>query len=498
MLKARACACALLVVLLCDAAAAQESAGAIVLRTQGRGRPGEILKDVLARPYALMTADSVVHLPRGSTVDRSVVIVGGDATVASVVQGDVVVVDGDLFLHPGADIQGRAVAIGGGVYPSSLARVALGTESFRDVTYVSTMGPDGRISLDWRAISPRRIETVTFPLVFGVRLPTYTRVDGLGLPVGPRISLDTGRIVIDPLITYRSDLGEVDPSLTARLGIGRLTTLEARVGRGTFTNEAWIQSDIANLISTLFGGRDYRNYWRADRAELLLQRRRERAATLMALEIGARTERAWSVSAGGPWSLFKRTDVENGMRRPNPPITHGRITSALAGARLDWERQQVTFTTRVLTETSIETPDDSRFTQATLDAQVGFPAFRNHTYSLEAHAVHTFGDRPPAQRFAYVGGSGTLPTFDLLEFGGDRLLFFESRSSIPIERIQIPIAGSPVIMLRHMIGMAGVDSLPPFEQNLGVRLRVGPIKVDFTVDPASGDSKVSAGLSLVR
>jgi hypothetical protein len=186
------------------------------------------------------------------------------------------------------------------------------------------------------------------------------------------------------------------------------------------------------------------------------------------------------------------------MRRPNPPITPGRITSALAGARLDWERQHVRFMTRVLTETSIETPDDSRFTQGTLDAQVGFPTFRNHTYSFEAHAVHTFGDRPPAQRFAYVGGSGTLPTFDLLQFGGDRLLFFESRYSIPIERIQIPLAGSPVIMLRHMIGMAGVDSLPPFEQNLGLRLRVGPIKVDFTVDPASGDSKISAGLSLVR
>lgn len=498
MLSSRARALALIIGLAGDLLLAQEPQAGVVVRTSGRGRPGAILQQALARPFALIVPDSVVHLPRDSTIDRTVLVLGGDATVASIVHGDVIVVDGDLFLHPGAAIDGRAVAIGGAVYPSSLARADSGIESFRDVTYDITRSADGRLQLDWRTVSSYAVETLTFPIIFGFRLPTYTRVDGLGLPWGPRIMLDTGRIVIDPVITYRSDLGEIDPSLTARLGLGRLTSLEVRAARGTFTNDGWIQSDISNLLSTLVSGRDYRNYWRADRGDALLQRRWERAATLLALEVGARTERAWSVNAGGPWSAFGRNDVEDGIPRPNPPVTHGRIASALAGGRFDWERQAVTFTTRVLTETSLDTPDDSRFTQATLDAGVAFPAFRNHSYSLEAHAVHTFGDRPPPQRFAYLGGSGTLPTFDLLEFGGDRLVFLESRYSIPIERIKIPIAGSPVIILRHMIGMAGVDSLPPFEQNLGVRLRVGPIKVDWTIDPVSSDTKFSVGLALVR
>ena len=498
MLIARACMVAMMIALMSDPVVAQEPQRSVVLRTPGRGRPGAILQEVLARPYALVLPDSVAHFPRDSTIDRSVLIVGGDATIGSIVHGDVVVVDGDLFLHPGAVIDGRAVAIGGAVYPSSLARAELGIESFRDVTYGITRSPDGRVQLDWKSLSSFAIETFTFPIVFGFRLPTYSRVDGLGLPWGPRIMLDTGRIVIDPLVTYRTDLGEIDPSVTARLGIGRLTDLEVRAGRGTFTNDRWIQSDIANLMSTLIAGRDYRNYWRADRGEALLQRRWERAATLVALEVGGRTERAWSVTAGGPWSAFGRDDVDEGMLRPNPAVVHGRITSALAGGRFEWERQQVTFTTRVLTETALDTPNDSRFTQATLDASVGFPAFRNHTFSLESHAVHTFGDPAPPQRYAYLGGSGTLPTFDLLEFGGDRLVFFESRYSIPIERIKIPIAGSPVVTLRHMIGMAGVDSLPPFEQNLGVRLKVGPIKVDWTIDPVSNDTKFSVGLALVR
>ena len=499
MLSARALVLLAACVLTAAAATAQEVTPAnVTLRTQGRGRPGEIIRQALAQPFVVIAPDSVARLPRDSTIDRTVLVLGGDATVASTVHGDVIVVDGDLFLHPGAMIDGRAVAIGGGVYPSSLASVVGGMESFRDETFDVTREPGGRVYLDWRVISPIEIETITFPLIFGIRLPTYTRVDGLGLPWGPRIQFDTGRIVIDPVVTYRSDLGELDPSLTARLGIGRRTSLELRALRGTFTNETWIQSDIMNFVYTLAAGKDYRNYWRADRAEGLLQRRWERGATLFALEAGARAERAWSVNAGHPWSAFGRNDVESGILRPNPPVRHGRITSALAGARFDWERQEVTLSTTLLTETAFEAPDDARFTQGTLDARVSFPAFRTHTFLFEAHVVRTFGDRPPPQRFAYLGGGGTLRTFDLLEFGGDQLLFFESRYSIPIERIDIPIAGPPVIMLRHMIGMAGVDSLSRFEQNVGFRVTVGPLKLDWMIEPITRETTTSVGLSLAR
>jgi hypothetical protein len=499
MLSVRLCFAAALLTLGAYEIAAQDVAqGTVVLRTPGRGRPGEILQQALARPFAVLVPDSVARLPRDSIIDRTVLILGGDATVASTVHGDVIVVDGDLFLHPGAVIDGRAIAIGGGVYPSSLARVALGTESFRDVTFDVTRERDGRVFLDWRVISPVVLETVTWPLVFGVRLPTYTRVDGLGLPWGPRIALDTGRIIIDPVVTYRSDLGEIDPSLTARLAIGRLTSLEVRAMRGTFTNDAWIQSDLLNLVYTLSTGHDYRNYWRADRGEALVQRRWERASTLLALEVGGRTERAWSVAAGRPWSAFGRNDVEDGILRPNPPVRHGRITSALAGARFEWDRQDVSFSSALLTETAIDAPDEARFIQATLDVTVGFPAFRSHVFSLEARVVQTFGDSAPPQRYAYLGGGGTLRTFELLEFGGDQLFFIESRYAIPIERIQIPIAGSPVVILRHMIGMAGIDSLPPLEQNVGVRVRVGPLRVDWTIEPISRDTKTSLGLSLAR
>jgi hypothetical protein len=106
------------------------------------------------------------------------------------------------------------------------------------------------------------------------------------------------------------------------------------------------------------------------------------------------------------------------------------------------------------------------------------------------------GDSVPAQRYAYLGGSGTLPTLPLLVMGGDRLLFVESRYAVPVEALRLPLVGPPTIMLRHMLGAAGVGRLPALEQNVGLRLALSFLKADFTLDPASGDTDLSLGLSV--
>jgi hypothetical protein len=82
--------------------------------------------------------------------------------------------------------------------------------------------------------------------------------------------------------------------------------------------------------------------------------------------------------------------------------------------------------------------------------------------------------------------------------GGDQVLFFESRYTVPIERIDLPIIRSPSVSLRHMIGSAGVDSLPGFVNNLGLRLAGSYFKIDFNIDPESRDTDWSFGLSLGR
>jgi hypothetical protein len=69
---------------------------------------------------------------------------------------------------------------------------------------------------------------------------------------------------------------------------------------------------------------------------------------------------------------------------------------------------------------------------------------------------------------------------------------------MPIERITVRRLGSPVVSLRHMMGSAGTDSLPDLVQNIGIRLALRPLRVDYTHDPATGEGELQLGLAFGR
>ena len=465
---------------------------------------GRELRTALAGPHRVIVGrDTLLVLPRDSAIAETIIIVGTPrVTVASQVQGSVIVVGGDLFLHPGVAISGDAVAYGGGVYTTMLGTVGGRTIGYRDYTFDVTEGPSGFL-LTYRELSVTEYSAFELPGVYGVRLPTYDRVNGASLPFGPRFWLDSIRFSVEPILTYRSDLGEIDPELRATMRLGRLSGIDVTARRGTFTNDAWIRGNFVNSLVSLFTGRDVRNYWRADRAEVRYRRDLERDAGLISPFIGALTERAWSVgpdsgATSAPWSLLGRNDAEEGMRRANPPVRRGRITSIFGGAGATWQMQDIDFEATSLVEAAPTAPGDHRFVQATLDGRVRFPALRNHTFRSDLHTVLTFGDTAPPQRFAYLGGSGTLPTRRLLSMGGDQLLFVESQYTIPIERISIRFLGSPSFTVRHMIGSAGVDRLPGFVNNLGARVTLSIFKVEYVIDPETSETDFSFGLSFAR
>jgi hypothetical protein len=484
-----------LVALVGVGAAAQ--APTLVIRRAGPGRPGQRVRDALAVAHDLVVAlDTAVTLRGDTLAPRPVVVLGGTATVEGAVHGDVLVIDGDLILHPGAVVDGRAIAVGGCVYASVLATVRGGTECFRDAHFsVSRTG--GGYALEYRAA--RRVERSgwVLPLAYGVRLPEYNRVDGLVVPWGPEVGVDGGRLRIAPALTYRSELGALDPSVTLRAGL-RGGWGELRAARVTRSNDRWISSDLPNSLSALVRGNDIRNYYRADGASGRLGVTIDGDGADGEAWVGAATERAWSVDAGGPWSLFGRRDRRAGMLRQNPRIRSGRVTSALAGARGGWRMEDVELDGGLAVERALDAPAGRRFTQATLDAAIGFPTFGDQRLVVVAHVVATGGGVAPPQRFAYVGGSGTLPTRDPLSLGGDRLLYIDGRYDVPIERWRLPIVGPPVVSLRDIIGGAGIGRLPELVQNVGIRLSVTLLRLEFLVEPGRGRTDFSAGVALTR
>lgn len=467
----------------------------------GPGLSGRMLRTVLAgrRTVVRGAPGRTVVVPRDTGVLETLVVLGGDAAIAGRVNGDVVVVGGDLFLRPGARIEGRAMAYGGGVYGSSLAFVRGERYAWRDHTFDATE-VGGEVQLRYRDLEQFPVPLVGWP-AYGLQLPEYNRVDGLALGVGPTITVAEGGAEFVPVVTYRSHLGAVDPAVAARVRLGRRLQLEGEVGRATFSNDRWIRGNLQNSITSFLGGVDMRNYFRADRAELRVSRRWESAEATVTPFVGARVERAWSTgpdstATSTPFSILNRDDEDRDrMLRFNPRVTRGNTSSALAGARLEWESaQRLTLTTVLLVEQALDSPVGG-FTQVTGDLDLGFPTFGTQSFNLSAHAVGTASDAPP-QRWAYLGGNGTILTLDRLQLGGDQLAYVESRYTIPIERLSIPFAGPPRLALRHMIGSAGVGRLPGFVQNVGARLTVAVLRFDYTIDPATRESNADVSFTV--
>ncbi len=354
---------------------------------------------------------------------------------------------------------------------------------------------------------------ISLPLGAGLRIPSYDRVNGLALPWGPKLELGDGRLDVDGLVTYRSNLGKWDPSLEGSIRPGDENELRFFAGRGTFTNDAWIRGDLTNSAAALFAGSDSRNYYQADRGTARFARNFTSTSVTFAPFIGGNIERDWSTGslapAKSPWSFYGRKgDLR--MRRPNPRVARGSITSVVGGAAIQVVRGDLEGKLDANLEQSVRTalkpdcagvpvgggcaqplPGDS-FTQATLDGRVSFPTFGTQTFAFKGHAVVTGGSGiTPVQRFAYLGGSSTLATVNLLALGGDRLLFVQGDYIIPIDPIQLPFVGSPYVGLRYAAGNAGVGGLPALIQNLGVGLGVSFFRADYSIDPAQNRSPFS-------
>jgi hypothetical protein len=488
---------------LCVLASAASAQDSLHIRAPGPSVAEQVVEQTLGHRYIQRYEKYNTRLFRDSVFDTTVVVLNSNATVASTVHGDVVVINGDLFLQPGAKIDGRAVAIGGGVYDSQQASVGGERLSFRDVHFDTARTSSG-IDLVYRVPPPPEdtIATVALPGLFGLRMPLYDRVDGLSVAWGPRITLGRKRsLVIDPTITYRSNLGAYDPAATLRAELGNGFSATAFGGRTTLSNDRWIQSDLANTISTLGVGSDYRNYWRSTRFEGKVAHEWLFSEGDLQVDAGARTEDDWSVRGGGPWSLFNRNDTLH-MKRPNPGVERGRLSSALFGARGSWEREHVAFNAGADVEVVLDAPGNERFTQTTIFARAAFPTFvtklGTQSFVFHTHMMLTAGDTAPPQRFGYLGGSGTLPTFDILSEGGDQLVFLEALYNFPIQTVHVPFLGAPVITVREMLGSTGVGSLGRFDSNIGARLTLGLFSGEIFVNPANGDHVFSLGLSLLR
>lgn len=482
----------------------------------GPGVGPQVLVEALSHPYTVAPQGGEPYLiERASDNPRSIVVLGRDVLVEGRVSGDVIVVDGDLYMHPGGIIEGRALAFGGGVYESSLATISGGGRAFQDFTYDITP-IEGGYSLRYRPLIEPPKPGWSFPGVFGIAPPEYDRSDGLAIGFSPRYSVPRTPLVLVPKVTYRSQLGAWDPSLAFEYNFSRRMQLTGRAERSTLSNDRWIRTDMLNSLDFLWSGTDVRNYYRAIYGEAQLSNLWETLHGQITPYVGVRVERASSVRpagvvTGGPWTFLDREDEEHEDRlRSNPLIDEGTTYSALGGGtwrfsssgfnlRLRLDGEAGTFEPRqevVCDNGPCVVSVRTTFAQATAQGHLDFPTFSQQTLTMDGHFVSTVGERGPRQRYVYFGGPGTIPMLDLFVEGGDQLLYVDGRYVIPLHWFTLPFVGSPAFTLRELIGGAAVGRFPTIHQAVGGRLALKVLYAEWLIDPDTRRTQFGVGISL--
>jgi hypothetical protein len=463
----------------------------VVVRDAGPDAAGQRLVQLLANPATRVIVADTVEIARDSTIRSGLVIVGRRATIAGEVRGNVIVAGGDLFLSPGVRIGGDAIAIGGGVYGTLLGVVTGTQESYRDFTYDVERSGD-TVYLRYRPTYVERIGgPLSLPGVFGLRIPTYDRTNGISLGIGP--AFETKGLRANAVAVYRSNLGRVDPQLSVTAPLTRRTSADLFAGRDTRSNDDWINSRLANSVNVFINGRDERDWYRATVIRAHLS---SFLTPLGATAIGVQMEKASEVrplpgSGGGPWSITGRHSVE-GMLRPNIPFVGTTTHSILLDQTLTWAGTDYQASLTASDEMAVST---NGFQQFTGNGKVSFATFGLQRYRGELHT--SIGDGPE-QRYGCLGGSGTLPVEETFSMCGNHVLYIDNRYEIPISMIVLPLVGSPTLTLRYAVGGAAVGALPDLAQNIGVRLSVPFLRVQLMYDPSARKTKFSAGLSLSR
>lgn len=478
--------------------AAAVPAGAQEVRVTGRGdtEHDRLLRQLVrSGEYVLIARDTL--LARNDTVRGNALVAGVTVRVEGVIEGDLVIVDANVFMRPTARILGDVRNIGGGLYYSELAAVSGSVRSEPNAPYRVDHRADGGVAI---------VGTVSeSPLVLygfrGFHIPTYDRVDGLTLSAGAGLMLPrVGDIepVVRGRVDYRTERGDVTGG--GELGfVRRRTEIAVGAERTTVTNERWIRSDLNNSISSLVQGRDRRDYYSADRAYVEVRRVLERGTRVTSAYLRAQVEDADSLPSRDPWSL------RGEFRDDNIAFPDSRISSAILGLRTTWTLPRHVLELDAATEFGTGLFDGQYdFGRYELDAKWAMQALSDHTLTIEPHVQGPLPgtDSLPRQRWSFIGGSGTLLTYDIAEFRGDRVAFVETEYSIPLPpALRIRFLGRPNIELLHMAGMAWTaDQERGLEQNVGIRLRFNILYLRAVTHPSrfSDDAQFTFGVSFPR
>lgn len=319
------------------ALAAAAPLGAQERRVERPDLPGHVADQVIAyfNDPGTIRFQGQADIPEGRRIVGNVAVLGGPVDVAGEIQGDLVVVNGDLTLRGMGHITGDVTVLAGrAVTPrgSVAGTVSVYAEPLR---YRES---GGGIVLDdrpWARWGERRREGRSY---FSVRAEgNYNRVEGLPVMLGPVFrTLGDNQLRLDAMAVWKSESG----FRLAPKELGYLLRAEQHMGRdGRFSVGADAHSlvepisdngflNIEASLSAFLLHRDLRDYYERE-GFTAFARYDDRSSVSLTVEY--RDERQRFLPVGSPWTI-KRNDAP---WRPLPLIGEGRVRTLGGSAVLD-------------------------------------------------------------------------------------------------------------------------------------------------------------------
>jgi len=275
-----------------------------------------------------------VEIPAGRVVVGDVAVLGGPVTIAGEVEGDLVVVNGNLTMTEDGTVTGNVTVLGGiahtldksvwgqlAVYEQELSYRQRGNQ----ITYDEHRWDRWRGRRDLSHISVRVEQN-------------YNRVEGLPVMFGP-VFQTSGKnyFRMDALAIWRSQSG---PHLASN-DLGYLVRGEQHFGPGGRYSvgasvrsmvqpiESWKLTNVEASLATFLLHEDFRDYYRRKGFGAFLRYDHPSAGVHLTVEY--RSEDQGFLTAVSPWTLRRNAEPW----RPQPLVGEGRIGTMTGQLVLD-------------------------------------------------------------------------------------------------------------------------------------------------------------------
>lgn len=386
------------------------------------------------------------RIPPGTSISGTVASLGGPFVLGGRIEGDLLVLNGDLRFEPGGVVTGDVLLVGGRVEdqePGSIGGVLQVYET--PLTY--TFRGEGI-----EAVDRGRRDGLSSPLGFGRSRLTvragrnYNRVEGLPVVFGPILETAARNpLRLEALGVWRTesglDLRASDLGYSVRLEQSMGGRDEVGVGVGIRSEivpiESWGVSDLEASLATFVLHRDFRDYFEEQGWNAFLEWRPRALPVSATWEY--REARHRFVPPGGPWAL-KDNDLP---WRPQPAVAGGTLRSLGLGLLLDTRNDaraptdgwlailsfrrglggDLTFPALVseeadpssLIEPGVRRPADNTFSHGSADVRRYSRIGPQSSLGLRGLFTGALDGTPMAPQFQHAaGGAGSLPGHDLL------------------------------------------------------------------------------------